>query len=105
MNPSALTRKVIVSNPQGLHARPADMLVRLANRFRADVQVGKGGEWVDCKSILSVLTLGATQGTELSVTADGVDAEEALQAVTELIESGFDEADNGSGEPPAPAAR
>lgn len=95
MNPSALTRKVIVSNPQGLHARPADMLVRLANRFQADVQVGKAGEWVDCKSILSVLTLGATQGTELSVTADGVDAEEALQAVTDLIESGFDEADGG----------
>ena len=104
MNPPALTRKVIVSNPQGLHARPADMLVRLANRFQADVQVGKADERVDCKSILSVLTLGATQGTELSVTADGVDAEEALQAVTDLIESGFDEADRGD-DSPDPVAR
>lgn len=93
MSNSPLKQNVIVRNPQGLHARPADMLVRLANRFRSEVQIGKGGQYVDCKSILSVLTLGATQGTELAVTADGEDAADALQAITDLFEAGFEETD------------
>lgn len=67
------------------------MLVRLANRFRSDVQLGKADQWVDAKSILSVMTLGATCGTELSVSAEGADAEDALQAIGELFEGGFDE--------------
>ncbi len=91
MNRSPLTRTVTVRNRQGLHARPADMLVRLANQFQSDLHLSKSGEWVDCKSILSVLTLGATQGTELSVSADGDDAADALQAIGELFETGFDE--------------
>lgn len=91
MSSSPLTRNVTVRNAQGLHARPADMLVRLANQFQSDLHLGKSGQWVDCKSILSVLTLGATQGTELSLSATGSDAETALEAIGELFETGFDE--------------
>lgn len=94
MSSSPLTRTVTVLNPQGLHARPADMLVRLANRYRSEIQIGKAGQFVDCKSILSVLTLGATHGTELTVSADGDDAVDALESIHGLFESRFEETDN-----------
>jgi phosphotransferase system HPr (HPr) family protein len=91
MNTSPLTRTVVVKNPQGLHARPADALVRLASQYESSILIGKGGELVDCKSILSLLTLGAAEGTELLVSAEGGDAEVALHSIEELFESGFDE--------------
>lgn len=91
MNTTPLTRTVTVRNPQGLHARPADMLVRLANQFESKILIGIEGEVVDCKSILALLTLGAAQGTELSLSAEGADAADALQSISELFEAGFDE--------------
>ena len=91
MSTTPLTRTVTVRNPQGLHARPADSLVRLANQYEATILIGKNGELVDCKSILSLLTLGAAQGTELSLSAEGADAAVALESIAELFESGFDE--------------
>ena len=66
-------------------------MVRLANRFQSVITIGKGGELVDCKSILSLLTLGAAQGTELSLRADGDDAEQALKSISELFNSGFED--------------
>ena len=51
---------------QGLHARPADLLVRLANQFESKILIGKNGEVVDCKSMISLMTLGAEKGTELA---------------------------------------
>jgi phosphotransferase system HPr (HPr) family protein len=84
---------VTVTNSQGLHARPADMLVRLATQFNADIELEKDGERVDGKSILSVMTLGAEQGTQLAIRAIGPDAEEAVRALARLIVSGF--AENG----------
>ncbi len=89
--PKALCRTVTVINPQGLHARPADGLVRIANRFGSDIQIGRGGEMVDCKSILSLLTLGAAPGTELSLTAEGDDAQNALEMIEQYFLRGFDE--------------
>ena len=91
MSNSPLTRTVTVRNPQGLHARPADMLVRAASKFESKIWIGKSGEWVDCKSILSLLTLGAVQGTELSLAAEGADADAALQSIAHLFDAGFDE--------------
>ena len=86
-----LDRTVVVSNPQGLHARPADLLVRLANQFKSTILIGRGGETVDCKSILSLLTLGAAQGTELSLTAEGDDAESAIDSIEQFFLRGFDD--------------
>lgn len=96
-NDAPLTRTVIVRNAEGLHARPADLLVRLANKFNATIQIGKNSEWVDCKSILSLLTLGAAQGTKLSVSAEGPDAADAIESITSLFEAGFDDPNDARG--------
>jgi phosphotransferase system HPr (HPr) family protein len=90
MEPQSAKKTVTVVNPQGLHARPADLFVKTANRFSASVEVTKGNETVDGKSILSILTLAAEQGTELEIYATGDDAQEALVALSELVEKGFE---------------
>jgi phosphotransferase system HPr (HPr) family protein len=82
-------RTVTIVNPQGLHARPADLFARLANRFDATIDVIKGNERVDGKSILSVLTLAAGEGSQLEIVATGQDAEAALAALCGLVEQGF----------------
>lgn len=91
MSSELITSTVTVLNPQGLHARPADLLVRLANQFQSPIEIGKKGEWVDAKSILSLLTLGAAQGTELGLRASGPDAQTAISAVKDLFARGFNE--------------
>lgn len=85
-----VSKKVTVQNAQGLHARPADLFVKIANRYSSSIEVTKGNETVDGKSILNILTLAAEQGTELEIHAIGDDAHEALAALTELFEQGFE---------------
>ena len=87
----ALRRTVIIRNRQGLHARPANLLVEAASQFESIIRVGHGGEMADCKSIFDLLTLGAAQGTELSLSAEGVDAEQAIEMIEQLFARGFDE--------------
>ena len=89
MSNASLNQTVTVLNPEGLHARPADLLVRAAGKFESTITIGKNAEMVDCKSILSLLTLGAAQGTELLVNIDGPDAAEAMQCITSLFSCGF----------------
>ncbi len=86
-----LSRVVTIRNPQGIHLRPADLLVKTANRFEAQIEVVKGGDRFDAKSVLSLLTLAASQGTELLFQAQGPDAQPALDAIAELVDRGFDE--------------
>ena len=93
MSQRVASRSVVVLNSQGLHARPADMLVKLASEFDADIEIVKNGEHVNGKSILSVITLAAEQGTQLSITANGSDAEDAVAALAELFGRAFDECD------------
>ena len=83
----------MIVNPLGLHARAAAQLVRLAGQFRSKIILKRtdSGFFADAKSILSVLTLAASMGTELSLTVEGADAQEAYAAVYSLIESGFGE--------------
>ncbi|MCH2113533.1 MAG: HPr family phosphocarrier protein [Pirellulales bacterium] len=82
-------RTVVISNPQGLHARPAEMFARLALRFDSEIEVIRESLRVDAKSILHVLTLGAGQGTKLVLHARGADANEALEALARLVDSDF----------------
>ena len=86
-------KRATLVNSQGLHMRPADMFVRVANRFAAEVKVAKApnsDQLVDGKSILSILTLAAEQGSELIIHAQGADdADDAATALAELIDSGF----------------
>jgi phosphocarrier protein len=80
-----------IVNALGLHARAAAQLVRLANRFKSEVVIGKDDQEVNGKSIMGVLMLAATQGSTVSVRAEGEDAEPALKAIGELIDNGFGE--------------
>jgi phosphotransferase system HPr (HPr) family protein len=90
MNTSPVTRIVVVDNPQGLHARPAELFARLALRFESRVEVIRNDQRVDGKSILEILTLGVLPGTELILEAQGHDAEQAVDALAKLIENRFE---------------
>lgn len=81
-----------VKHEAGLHARPASLFVQTAKRFQSDVKVKHGEREANAKSILNVLTLGAVQGAVVTIRAEGEDAQEALDALEELITSNFGEA-------------
>lgn len=85
-----VTRTVVVGNPQGLHARPAELFVKTASQYQARIEVIKDAQRVDGKSILNILTLAAVQGTELRIEASGPDAQAALDALSGLFERNFD---------------
>ncbi len=93
MSDEKRTRTVVVTNRQGLHARPADTFVKTALRYESKIEVIKESERVDGKSILSMLTLAAMEGTKLSIEATGDDAEQALDALADLFARNFDEDD------------
>jgi phosphocarrier protein len=82
-----------LGNKVGLHARPAGSLVRVAKDHRSDVRLSYGGKEANAKSILSVLSLGAEKGAEVTFQAEGEDAEQALAAIRALVESNFGEAE------------
>lgn len=89
MNLPCVQKVVVIRNAEGMHARPATLMARLAMKYQSTIELIYDGQRVDAKSILHLLTLGAVQGTELTVEAQGVDAEEALDAVVRLVESDF----------------
>ena len=76
----------VVTSELGLHARPAGQFVTLADRFDAEIEVGRGDEWVDGRSVLSLLSLAASKGTRLCVRAVGPDAREAVEALGALLQ-------------------
>ena len=82
---------VTIVNKLGLHARAASRLVNCASGFAADIRLVKGTRSVNGKSIMGVLTLAASRGTELVVEADGADEQMAIEAVTGLIAERFGE--------------
>jgi len=83
--------RVTVVNPLGLHARAAARFVRLAGQYRSVIHVTRGERRVDGKSILGLLLLSAARGCVLDITANGVDAEEAVASLRGLVERGFEE--------------
>lgn len=86
-----MERTLIIENKTGLHARPASMFVQEANKHKAKIKLSAKGKTVDAKSILMVMSLGLTKGTELTIIAEGEDAEAALDALTALIKNKFGE--------------
>ncbi|HLL71070.1 MAG TPA: HPr family phosphocarrier protein [Pyrinomonadaceae bacterium] len=88
-----LEKRILIVNRLGLHARAAARLVRTASAYRSTVRLERvdGSAVADAKSILSVLLLAASRGTELRLTTEGTDEREALEAVCALVESGFGE--------------
>ncbi len=87
----ASERKVIVVNKLGLHARAAAKFVAMASRYQSEIEVEKKGRVVNGKSIMGVMMLAAAKGSELTLKAQGEDAEEALAAMAALIENRFGE--------------
>jgi len=84
-------KELVIQNKLGLHARPAAMFVKIANRFRAEIWVEKDGEQVNGKSIMGLMMLAAGQGSKLQVTAEGDGAEAALLELEQLLKSKFNE--------------
>ena len=85
-------KTVVVTNPLGIHARPATLLVQSAARFEADILLSKGDiQRINGKSIMGVMMLAAEQGAEILVEAEGADAEAAMEAVAELLASSFED--------------
>ncbi len=80
-----------VVNQLGLHARAAARFVNVAARFESQVRVGRGAKMMDGKSIMGILLLAAARGVALTITADGPDEQAAVDALAQLVESGFGE--------------
>ena len=83
--------KVIIANKLGLHARPAMCFVDVAMPFKSAITVKRSDQTVDGKSIMQMMMLAATKGTELEIIAEGEDADEAIAVLKKLVESCFDE--------------
>ncbi|KIE58439.1 phosphocarrier protein HPr [Methylacidiphilum kamchatkense Kam1] len=88
---SPVVREVVVQNKLGIHARPAAMFVKIANRYESDIKVEKDGEEVNGKSIMGVMLLAASMGSKLKITAIGPDAQQAVEALVNLVNNKFGE--------------
>ncbi|MBI2536624.1 MAG: HPr family phosphocarrier protein [Gemmatimonadetes bacterium] len=88
---AVVERRVTIVNELGLHARPAAAFVKVAGRFKAEVTVGRDDLVVNGKSIMGVMTLAAEPGSELTIRAEGDDAQAAAEALVNLVAAGFHE--------------
>jgi len=85
------SREVTVVNQLGLHARAAARFVHLATRYHAQIRVGRETKVMDGKSIMGILLLAAARGTTITISADGSDERDAIEALSALVASGFGE--------------
>ena len=85
--------RVVLSNKMGLHARPSTQIATTASRFSSDIHIGKDDMVVDAKSVLELLMLAAECDTELTITAEGDDAKEAVATLVDLVKGRFGELD------------
>jgi len=88
---SPVQRDVEIVNRAGMHARPAAAFVKVAGQFTSDILVEKDGLQVNGKSIMGVLMLAAEWGSRLRLSAKGADAEDAIEALSDLVGRGFEE--------------
>ena len=82
---------VKITNRAGIHARPAAVLVQAAKDYNANIYLEKGRNRINAKSIMGILTLAATYGTELKLIAEGEDEQVAVETIARLFESKFEE--------------
>lgn len=78
-------RKIKIKNPQGLHARPASIFVKIANKYESEVTVRKGRQQVNGKSIMGLMMLAANQGTTITIEVDGKDGENAMEELVGFL--------------------
>ena len=86
-----IAKTITITNDTGLHARPASVFVSTASKFKSDLMIQKDAKKINAKSILAVLALGITKGTEITISAEGPDEEEAITALMELAKANFNE--------------
>ena len=86
-----IEKEITVINRLGLHARPAAMFVRIAERYRSEIWVEKEGEQINGKSIMGLMMLAAGQGSKLTIRCEGPDADKAMEELEELIRKKFNE--------------
>ena len=86
-------KEVTIINKLGLHARASAKLIKTASRFTADIKITYERKTVDAKSIMGIMMLAASKGAVLEISAEGEDATNALQAIIDLVNNRFDEAD------------
>jgi phosphocarrier protein HPr len=86
-----VTKRLEIQNKLGLHARAAALFVKTVNKFSSQVSVSNDGQTADGRSIMGILTLGATRGSKIQVEAIGEDAEKALRAIEKLLDNRFNE--------------
>jgi phosphocarrier protein len=86
-----LTREITILNKSGIHARPAAMFVKIANRFGSDIFVEKDGEKINGKSIMGLMMLAAGPGSKVTLLAKGTDAPQAIAELEQLVQRKFDE--------------
>lgn len=84
-----VTKEVVINNQVGLHARPATFFIQKANEFKSSIWIEKEERRVNAKSLLGILSLGIVGGTSIRIIADGADEQQAVDALVELVESGF----------------
>lgn len=84
-----ISAEIVLPTENGLHARPATKFVETASRYASEITLAKDSQVVDGKSVIEILTLAAEQGTRLIITAEGEDAQEAVEALAKLVESEF----------------
>jgi phosphotransferase system HPr (HPr) family protein len=84
-------KKFVIKNKLGLHARPAALLVQTSNRFKCEVEIIKGRQKVNGKSIMGIMTLAAGVGTPITVRTTGEDAAQAMEELSKLITGNFGE--------------
>ncbi len=86
-----VSKKITINNQVGLYARPATFFIQKANEFRSTIHVSRDNGNVNAKSLLGVLSLGITKGTEITISAEGPDEEEAVEALCALVAANFGE--------------
>jgi len=86
-----IEKNVTIINKLGLHARAAAKLIGVTGKFGCDIKITKDGKTVDAKSIMAIMMLAASQGTDLIIQTDGDDESAAMDAVFEIINNRFDE--------------
>ena len=84
-------RKITVVNRAGIHARPSALLVQTTKNFKSNIYLERNNDRINAKSIMGIITLGASFGTELNIIAEGEDEETAVETIAKLFESKFEE--------------
>ncbi|SES96919.1 phosphocarrier protein [Natronincola peptidivorans] len=85
-----LEKKIIIQNETGIHARPASLVVKEAQKYQSEIILLKEGSKYNCKSIMNIMSMGAKKGEEIHLTVSGDDEEEAFSALVNMLENSLD---------------